>query len=166
MKVLLRRDIKGIGRRGDVVEVKKGFARNYLIPSGSGLEATDTMETQAASMRRSRDLRDAQSRAAAETQKGVIESATIVISARAGNNGRLFGSVTEADVVNAIRTATNISLERSQIVMDEHIKVDGQTTEFTGELIDDNLNSLTWWTEKHNKYACREAVDLLLRPRG
>lgn len=45
--------------------------------------------------------------------------------------------------------------------MDEHIKVDGPTTEFTGELIDDNLNSLTWWTEKHNKYACREAVDLL-----
>lgn len=45
--------------------------------------------------------------------------------------------------------------------MDEHIKVDGPTTEFTGELIDDNLNSLTWWTDKHNKYACREAVDLL-----
>lgn len=45
--------------------------------------------------------------------------------------------------------------------MDEHIKVDGRTTEFTGELIDDNLNSLTWWTDKHNKYACREAVDLL-----
>lgn len=135
MKVLLRRDIKGVGRRGDVVEVKKGYARNYLIPSGSGLEATDTMETQAASMRRSRDLRDAQSRAAAETQKGVIEAATIVISARAGNNGRLFGSVTEADVVNAIRTATNISLERSQIVMDEHIKVLGAAA-VSAELFD------------------------------
>lgn len=135
MKVLLRKDVKGVGRRGDVVEVKSGFARNYLIPSGSGLQATDTMELQAASMRRSRDLRDAQSRAAAETQKGVIEAASISIAARAGTNGRLFGSVTEADIVNAIRTATNISLERGQINLDEHIKVLGAASA-TAELFD------------------------------
>ena len=135
MKVLLRKDVKGVGRRGDVVEVKSGFARNYLIPSGSGLAATDTMELQAASMRRSRDLRDAQSRAAAETQKGVIEAASISIAARAGTNGRLFGSVTEADIVNAIRTATNISLERGQINLDEHIKVLGAASA-TAELFD------------------------------
>ncbi len=135
MKVLLRKDVKGVGRRGDVVEVKSGFARNYLIPSGSGLAATDTMELQAASMRRSRDLRDAQSRAAAETQKGVIEAASISIAARAGTNGRLFGSVTEADIVNAIRTATNISLERGQINLDEHIKLLGAASA-TAELFD------------------------------
>lgn len=135
MKILLRKDVKGVGRRGDVVEVKSGFARNYLIPSGSGLAATDTMELQAASMRRSRDLRDAQSRAAAETQKGVIEAASISIAARAGTNGRLFGSVTEADIVNAIRTATNISLERGQINLDEHIKVLGAASA-TAELFD------------------------------
>ena len=135
MKVLPRKDVKGVGRRGDVVEVKSGFARNYLIPSGSGLAATDTMELQAASMRRSRDLRDAQSRAAAETQKGVIEAASISIAARAGTNGRLFGSVTEADIVNAIRTATNISLERGQINLDEHIKVLGAASA-TAELFD------------------------------
>lgn len=135
MKILLRKDVKGVGRRGDVVEVKSGFARNYLIPSGSGLQATDTMELQAASMRRSRDLRDAQSRAAAETQKGVIEAASISIAARAGTNGRLFGSVTEADIVNAIRTATNISLERGQINLDEHIKVLGAASA-TAELFD------------------------------
>ena len=135
MKVLLRKDVKGVGRRGDVVEVKSGFARNYLIPSGSGLAATDTMELQAASMRRSRDLRDAQSRAAAETQKGVIEAASISIAARAGTNGRLFGSVTEADIVNAIRTATNISLERGQINLDEHIKLLGAASA-TVELFD------------------------------
>ena len=128
MKVLLRKDVRGVGRRGDVVEVKNGFARNYLIPSGSGLAATADMESQAAAMRRSRDLQDAASRAAAETQKGVIEAASMTIAARAGQNGRLFGSVTEADVVNAIRTATNISLDRNQVQMDEHVKELGKTS--------------------------------------
>lgn len=128
MKVLLRKDVRGVGRRGDVVEVKSGFARNYLITSGSGLAATAEMESQAAAMRRSRDLQDAASRAAAETQKTVIESASLTIAARAGQNGRLFGSVTESDVVNAIRTATNISLDRSQIAMGEHVKEVGSAT--------------------------------------
>ena len=128
MKILLRKDIKGLGRRGDVVEVKKGFARNFLLPSGSGLSATDKTEAQAAAMRKSRDLRDAKDREAAEVQKGVIEAAKLTIAARASANGRLFGSVTESDVVNAIRTATNVSLERSQIEMDEHLKDTGSAT--------------------------------------
>ena len=128
MKVLLRNDIRGVGRRGDIVEVKKGFARNFLLPNGDALEANDIMEIQAASMRKARDVRDAQSREAAEVQRTLIEQASVSISARAGANGRLFGSVTEADVVNAIRTATNISLDRHQISMTEHIKELGSAT--------------------------------------
>ena len=122
MKVLLRSDVRGVGRRGDIVEVKAGFARNYLVPSGQAIAATDTMETQASWMRKSRDVSDAKSREAAVTQKGLIEAASLVIAARASSNGRLFGSVTESDVVNAIRTATNISLDRHAIHMDEHLK--------------------------------------------
>ncbi len=128
MKVLLRNDVRGVGRRGDIVEVKSGYARNYLLPGGLALAATDTMEEQAKSMRKSRDLRDAADRQAAETQKAAIEAAKISVGARAGTNGRLFGSVTEADIVNAIRTATNVSLERSQIGMDEHIKEVGTSS--------------------------------------
>ena len=128
MKVLLRNDIRGLGRRGDIVEVRKGYARNFLFPSGAALAANDSIELQATSMRKARDLKDAQSRAAAETQKATIEAATITIAARAGANGRLFGSVTEPDIVNAIRTATSVSLERSQIQMDEHIKELGSFT--------------------------------------
>jgi large subunit ribosomal protein L9 len=135
MKVLLRSDVKGVGRRGDVVDVKSGFARNFLLPNGQALAATDSMALQAASMRKARDLRDAQSRDAAETQRGVIEKASLSIAARAGANGRLFGSVTEADVVNAIRTATSISLERGQITLTEHIKELG-TSSATVELFD------------------------------
>lgn len=128
MKVLLRNDIKGVGRRGDIVDVKKGYARNFLLPTGSALIANDQMELQAASMRKARDLKDAASRSAAETQKAAIEAASITVAARAGGNGRLFGSVTESDIVNAIRTATNISLDRHAIAMDEHLKEVGTAT--------------------------------------
>lgn len=128
MKVLLRNDVRGVGRRGDIVEVKAGYARNFLLPSGSALVASESSEAQATSMRRARDLRDAASREAAETQKSLIEQQTLTISARASANGRLFGSVTEADLVNAIRTATGISLDRHAIHMTEHLKEVGTST--------------------------------------
>jgi large subunit ribosomal protein L9 len=128
MKVLLRNDIKGVGRRGDIVDVKSGYARNFLFPNGSALLANEAIEAQAAAMRKSRDLRDAKDLAAAETQRAAIEAATVTVAARAGSNGRLFGSVTEADIVNALRTATNISLDRHAISMDEHLKELGSAT--------------------------------------
>ncbi len=128
MKVLLRSDVVGVGRRGDIVDVKSGYARNFLLPTGAALKANETMEIQAASMRKARDIRDAQSRGAAETQRSIIEQASITVAARASANGRLFGSVTEADIVNAIRTATNISLDRHMIQMAEHLKEVGAAT--------------------------------------
>jgi large subunit ribosomal protein L9 len=121
MKVLLRSDIRGVGRRGDIVEVKSGYARNFLLPSGAAMKASDSTEVQASSMRKSRDLRDAASKGAAEAQ-------SLSIAARASANGRLFGSVTEADVVNALRTATGISLDRHAIHMTEHLKEVGAST--------------------------------------
>jgi large subunit ribosomal protein L9 len=128
MKVLLRSDVVGIGRRGDIVDVKSGYARNFLLPTGAALVANDTMEVQGASMRKARDIRDDQSREAAEAQRALIEKSSVVVAARAGANGRLFGSVSEADVVNAIRTATNISLDRHMVHMDEHIKEVGMSS--------------------------------------
>ena len=122
MKVLLRDDVKGIGRRGDIVDVKAGYARNFLLPSGAALVASDETEKQATLMRKSRDILDAKSREAAETQKALIEQATITIEARASANGRLFGSIGETDIVNAIRTATGISLDRHAIFLAEHLK--------------------------------------------
>ena len=122
MKVLLRSDVRGLGRRGDIVVVKSGYARNFLLPSGAALIASDQIEIQAASMRKSRDLLDAQSRAAAEAQKALIESTPVTIEARASANGRLFGSITESDVVNSLRSATGISLDRHAITMSEHLK--------------------------------------------
>jgi large subunit ribosomal protein L9 len=136
MKVLLRNDIRGVGRRGDIVEVKSGYARNFLLPTGAAMKASDSTEAQAGSMRKSRDLRDAASKEAAQAQRKIIEAATLSIPARASSNGRLFGSVTEADVVNALRTATGISLDRHAIHMTEHLKEVGTAT-VTATLFDD-----------------------------
>jgi large subunit ribosomal protein L9 len=122
MKVLLRSDVHGLGRRGDIVVVKSGYARNFLLPSGAALVASDSTETQAALMRKARDVVDAKSREAAEAQKTLIERSTLTIAARAGANGRLFGSIGETDIVNAIRTATGISLDRHAIFLAEHFK--------------------------------------------
>ena len=76
MKVLLRSDINGVGRRGDIVDVKSGYFRNFLLPTGAALAANETMEIQAASMRKARDIRDAQSRAAAEAFDAQLSDTT------------------------------------------------------------------------------------------
>ena len=141
MKVLLRSDVRGVGRRGDIVEVKSGYARNFLLPTGAALIASDATELQAASMRKARDLRDTQSREAAEAQRSLIEQQTYTVAARASANGRLFGSVTESDIVNVIRTATGISLDRHAISMGEHLKEVGSAT-VTATLFDGVVASL------------------------
>jgi large subunit ribosomal protein L9 len=128
MKLLLRSDVRGLGRRGDIVDVKTGYARNFLLPSGAALQASATTEAQAILMRKARDVLDSKSREAAEAQKALIEGATLTIASRASANGRLFGSIGESDVVNAIRTATGISLDRHAIHLAEHLKDVGNAT--------------------------------------
>jgi large subunit ribosomal protein L9 len=118
MRVVLRADRKGLGKRGDIVEVSDGHARNFLLPKGLALTASDGAVAQAASMRRSRDLRDAQDRESAQTVAGALVAKTIVIPAKAGAEGKLYGSVTAADVVEAVEAQTKISLDRKQLHME------------------------------------------------
>jgi len=126
MKVLLRKDIDGVGRRGDIVDVKGGYARNFLLPSGSALVASDAVADQAASMRRSRDLKDAQDLAAAQTQKTAIERAKVPIPARASAQGKLFGSVGPVEVAQAVSATTGVDVDRAQVVLEEHVKELGE----------------------------------------
>jgi large subunit ribosomal protein L9 len=122
MRVLLRSDVDGVGKRGDLVEVTKGFARNYLFPTGRALVASEGIERQATAMRRSRDLRDARDREAARTVAEVLTGATVTVTARAGTGGRLFGSVTASDVAAAVQSQTGAVLERRMIHLPEPIK--------------------------------------------
>ena len=122
MKVLLRSDVDGVGKRGEVVEVAKGFARNYLFPTGRALVASAGTDRQAASMRRARDLRDMHDREAAETVSGVLVGTTVTVTARAGAGGRLFGSVTASDVAEAVEAQTGAVIDRRKILLAEPIK--------------------------------------------
>jgi large subunit ribosomal protein L9 len=125
MKVLLRSDISGVGKKGDIVEVAKGFARNFLFPTGSALVASGGVEAQAASMRKSRALRDAQDKDSAQTVAGVLSAGTVTITARAGPEGRLFGSVTTNDIAEAVQAQTGAVLDRRNIRLAEPLKAVG-----------------------------------------
>ncbi len=125
MRVVLRDEVQGLGKRGDIVDVARGFARNFLLPSGRAVAASAGIEAQAASMRRSRDLRDARDREAAESVAMVIAGRTLTLSARAGTEGRLFGSVTTADIAEGLHRQFGATVERRRILLDEPIKTVG-----------------------------------------
>jgi large subunit ribosomal protein L9 len=118
MKVILRSDLSGVGKRGDIVEVSNGHARNYLLPKGLALVATDGAVSQATSMRRARDLRDAADRESAQTIASVLVAKTIVITSKAGAEGKLYGSVTTSDIAQAIHEQANISIDRRKLHVD------------------------------------------------
>lgn len=122
MRVLLRDDVDGVGRRGDIVNVSDGYARNFLFPNGRALRASENIEGQASSMRRARDLRHAASEEAARTQADALNGATIKIEARAGTTGRLFGSVTAHEIADAITAQKGVEVERDAIALAEPIK--------------------------------------------
>jgi large subunit ribosomal protein L9 len=122
MKIILRADIDSVGKKGDIVDVADGYARNYLMPKGFAMKATAGSVQQAASMRRSRDLRDAKDRDAAAEIASRLVPQTITVVAKAGAEGRLFGSVTSADVVAAVAEQTGIEIDRRKLHLDEPLK--------------------------------------------
>lgn len=128
MQVILRNDVDGLGKRGDIVDVADGHARNFLFPKGHAMKATDGAVAQSARMRRSRDLRDASDREAATTVASTLVPKVIQVSAKAGAEGKLFGSVTSSDIVAAIEEQTGIVLDRKVLHLDEQIKTLGQHT--------------------------------------
>ena len=128
MKVLLRADVSDVGKKGDIVDVADGFGRNYLVPKGLAIRATEGVTAQAAAMRRSRDLKDAKDRGAAEEVAKALVPAVITITAKAGAEGKLFGSVTVADVADAVATQTGIDLDRRKLHIADAIKTLGTHT--------------------------------------
>ena len=114
MKVILREDIAGVGRRGDILTVADGYARNFLLPLGKGLVASDGAISQAAAMRKARDLREAADRGAAQTIATELASKTIIIKAKSGAEGRLFGSVTTADIASALAAQITLTIDRKK----------------------------------------------------
>ena len=127
MKVILRSDLDGLGKRGDIVDVADGHARNFLFPKGHALAASDGAIEQAGRMRKARDERDSSAREAATAIASTLVPKVITVQAKAGSEGELFGSVTSADIVTAVREQTDIELDRRQLEVDG-IKTLGQHT--------------------------------------
>ena len=100
MKLILTHEVAGLGAPGDVVEVKDGYGRNYLVPRGLAMRATKGAEKQIASLKRAREIREVRDLAHAQEIKAQLEALKVTLPTRAGAAGRLFGSVTVADVVD------------------------------------------------------------------
>lgn len=125
MKVILRADVPEVGHKGDVLDVADGYARNFLVPRGLAMAASKGALAQAESMRRARAVRDARDREAAEEIATKLTPLTITIKARAGAEGRLFGSVTPADVAAAVETQGGIEVDRRRLHLEEPIRALG-----------------------------------------
>lgn len=124
MKVVLRSDRVGLGKRGDIVEVADGYARNFLLPKGQAIIATDGVVHQAEAMRKSRDVRESKLRSSASDVATSLEAMSLKIEARA-HEGKLFGSVGEHEIVDAISAAGGPAVDRRQVEMEDHIKTTG-----------------------------------------
>jgi large subunit ribosomal protein L9 len=121
MKVVLRTDVEHVGEKGEIVEVADGYARNFLVPRGLALRATAGIQKQADAMRRSRDARDRRDREAAQAIADQL-TPTIRIVARAGEGGRLFGSVTSIDIADAVQAQLGVAVDRRDITLGEPLK--------------------------------------------
>lgn len=125
MRVVLRSDIDNLGKRGDIREVSDGYARNYLLPKNFAIVAQDGVEAQATAMRRARDRRDARDREAAQSVARQLVPVVVKVPARAGAEGKLYGSVTSTDVVSAVAEQTGIELDRRRLHLDDPIRTLG-----------------------------------------
>lgn len=115
MKVILIRDVADLGNKGEVVEVAAGFARNYLVPRNLAIKATTGALRQAETLRKAREEAELRARADAEQLATSLVGSRVVVAARAGDEGRLFGSIGPKDIVEAIRKFTGVEVERAVV---------------------------------------------------
>ena len=128
MEVILKQDVKGTGKAGDVVKVSDGFARNRLIPKGLAVEATDANRKAIEREKAKAAEKLAQNKAEAEEFARRLEGNQIVVKTKVGDNGKLFGSITSMDIAEAIKEQTGEDIDRRKIVLEKPIKETGVET--------------------------------------
>jgi len=122
VRVVLREDVESLGKKGDLLEVADGYARNYLVPRGLALRATKGVVAQAEAMRRNREAREVRDRASAQELADRLRTTPVRITARAGEGGKLFGSVTSTDIASAVAAATGVEVDRRKIALAEPLR--------------------------------------------
>ncbi len=125
MKIILTQDVDNLGGPGDIVEVKDGYGRNFLVPRGYAIRWTRGAEKQIDQIKRARSAREIRGREHADEVRTQLEALTVNVQAKSGDSGRLFGSVTSSDITAAIKAAGGPLVEKRAIELDGHIKALG-----------------------------------------
>ena len=127
MKLILNQEVPNLGGPGDVVEVKDGYGRNYLVPRGYAQRWTKGADKQIATIRRAREVREVRDLGQAQAMRAQLSGLKVVLPARSGDGGRLFGSVTPADIVDAVTRAGGPKLDKRVLTV-QPIKALGSHT--------------------------------------
>jgi large subunit ribosomal protein L9 len=126
VKIILTQEVTGLGAPGDVVEVKGGYGRNYLLPQGFAIPWSRGAEKQIVVIKRARSAREIRDLSHANEVKARLGSLTVKLAVRAGEGGRLYGSVTPAEVTNAVKRANGPELDKRRLELPGHIKSTGE----------------------------------------
>ena len=129
MEVILKQDVQNLGYKNDLISVKDGYARNYLIPKGLAMLATETNKKVLAEVKKQKAHKEEKILNEAETLAKALKSLSIKIAAKAGTSGKIFGSVNDIQIVNAIKEQHNFDIDR------KNIQVDGESIKELGEYI-------------------------------
>ncbi len=127
MEVILRQDIKTLGKAGELVKVKPGYARNFLLPQGLAFEASEGNRKRIAAETKSRSAREAQERTEAQALAGKLAGLAITLTRKAGEGDRLFGSITSQDIADALAAKGHV-IDRRKIELEHPIKTVGEHT--------------------------------------
>jgi len=127
IEVILREDVKSLGRAGEMVRVKPGYARNFLLPQGLAFEATEGNKKRIAAETRARGVKDQAARTEAEREAAKLGAVTVTLTCKAGEEGKLFGSITAQDIADALM-AQGHQVDRRRIELEHPIKTLGHHT--------------------------------------
>ena len=125
MKVIVLKDTKKVGKKGDAIEVSDGYGRNYLIPKGIAVEATASNLKELERQKAAEAERRATDKASAEKVKEKLTQLEIVVTTQAGEGGRIFGSITSKDISDALKEQHGVEIDKKKIVLDSPIKETG-----------------------------------------
>ncbi len=128
MKVILQQDVKGLGKKGEIVNASDGYARNFLIPKKMAVQASDSNVHEVQQQKQAQAKRKAEELEKAEALKERLEKLTVSIQTKAGEGGRLFGSVTNKEIAEALQKQHKIKMDKRKINIANPIKDIGETS--------------------------------------
>ncbi|MCR4425847.1 MAG: 50S ribosomal protein L9 [Firmicutes bacterium] len=128
MKIVLQKDVPGLGKKENAVEVAEGYARNYLIPRGLAIPASSVALQRIEQAKQAEKRREAREEARARELARALRAQGITIRAKAGGNGKLYGSVTAKDIADGIRSVMKVDIDRRKIDLPESIRATGEYT--------------------------------------